>query len=240
MQSKSFRGRHKSKTILQTASLLEWNWQHDCGMKPQPPSSLPYYRRGVILERVSNDWVFKTPTLFNLIEEKQSFRAKRTSHVGSLLTSLYWARPCVHPEMYHAFRPIRACVTSWLCYKTFLRHFRPSIAPCITIVCNLVFVCLFFSLQQTTHLGEGWGYKRGSKPCDENCTWIHNYVEWPSVRKRSIFSWRWFSMHLHSWCSAALHVFSFRLSGLSLVFLNYHFLFIYFLRLCEPGFCSTC
>ena len=32
MQSKSFRGRHKSKTILQTASLLEWNWQHDCGM----------------------------------------------------------------------------------------------------------------------------------------------------------------------------------------------------------------
>ena len=157
MQSRSFRGRHKSKTILQTASLLEWNWQHDCGMKPQPPSSLPYCRRGVILERVSNDWVFKTPTLFNLIEEKQSFRVKRTSHVGSLLTSLYWARPCVHPEIYHTFRPIRACVTSWLCYKTFLTSL-PAVDSSMHYHRVQSRICLFVFFF-TTNYPLGWGLK---------------------------------------------------------------------------------
>ena len=68
-------------------------------------------------ESSSKDCIFQTSTLFNLFEEKVSFRAKQTRTSVSLLTPYYWPRPCIHQKIFHGFWPISARLSLWLCYK---------------------------------------------------------------------------------------------------------------------------
>ena len=73
VQSKSFRGRHKSKTNLQTASLLEWS-RH---------SRLAEWKLAEFAAVLSS-WRYESVHLeFIFLQEKRSFRAKQTAHVGS-------------------------------------------------------------------------------------------------------------------------------------------------------------
>ena len=123
MQIKSFRGRHKSKTDLQTALLHE---QLTARLfNENSPNSLPYYGRGVILERFSKSASSRHQLSARLYSTNQSVRYIVTS-IKKLFTVFDQSVRAFHRNYvilaYSAYKscgPIRldkACPNSILCY----------------------------------------------------------------------------------------------------------------------------